>query len=274
MREVNFEDWLQIQHYRPSTQKTLKSLHQRLKNYLNQAGQSLNQKALMGFVHWVLAQGYSQGYQYQLYWAVQRYLDYLLQVKAEKLKLHLPKLKRKESQRRKALNVQELLLIENWLTQEKSSPTNSLDQLLWQLFYGLGLRRTEVCKLKLIDVQYRQKLLKVKSLKGATVRYLPLSDKQIKCIQHYIDKARPSPQKGMEWHLILSKRGYYAHNYLGRRLIYWQEKTGLDNRLCWHILRHTVASQLAQKGMEIKLISQFLGHSGLASTAHYLHYKT
>ncbi len=273
MKQISYLRWLKIQNYRRASIRTLKSLVHRLENYLIKEGLSINQEAIESYVTWVENQGYSSVYQYQLYWGLGSYLAYLQQIKDIELKLSLPKFKKKTN-RRKALKAEQLAKINTWLHSRVGEKDYPIDALLWLLFYGLGLRRSEACQLKLSDVQKAQKLLKVRSLKGVKARYLPLSSSQIQVFLSYINEQRPIPKKGLEQRLILSPRGLKANNYLGSRLSYWQEQTGLGAALCWHVLRHSIASQLAQKGMEIELISQFLGHRCISSTAHYLHYQS
>lgn len=71
----------------------------------------------------------------------------------------------------------------------------------------------------------------------------------------------------------MGKRGGSARTMLGRELLKWQEGSGLDSVLCWHVLRHSIATELVSKGMKIEEVGRFLGHRSMASTTRYLHYK-
>lgn len=272
MSKLNYLDWLRLQHYRPESLRTLKSLVGQLYSYLEQHCQSLNQSSLLEYIHWIADQGYSDAYQLQVHWNLRLYCRYQEQVHGLKLKLHLPKIQ-KANNRRKALKIEEIEQIKQWLATQEGQPYYALDQLLWCLFYGCGLRRSEALNLELKHLSLQEKLLEVSSLKGGKHRYIPLSGQQIKILVHYVEH-RPKPQKGYENRLIIGLRGGKARTLLGRRLAVWQEGTGLGEQLCWHVLRHSIATQLAKKGMDIEQISRFLGHRDLSSTAHYLHYQT
>ena len=270
MKKITYLKWLQLQHYQLDSIRTLQSLVKQLSNYLYKNNLELEVKNIYLFIEWVQQQGYSLVYQKHLFWGVKNYLEYCREVLDINLKIQVPKVLNSYT-RRQALESKEIKQIADWL-KDKETKDKALNQALWVLFYGCGLRRTEAINLELKDVQIREKLLIVKTLKGGKKRYIPLSKKQLKTLINYIEKERPNPKENYYNKLLLGKRGGSSKAMLGKQLEYWQKALDMPH-LCWHVLRHSIASHLAHQGMELEQIRQFLGHQSLASTAIYLHAK-
>ncbi len=267
---ITYLKWLELQNYKYRSIQTLISLKNQVQNYLHQEGFLLSTESLKLFSHWAANQGYSLVYQQQLQWGILTYLSYLKQVQGLKIKVYLPKIK-KQRNRRKALSKEQLSSIEKWL--KEVSKDYYLHQLLWSLFYGCGLRRTEAMNLQLKDINIKDKLLHIKTLKSGGKRSLPLSKQQVQSLVNYLEKERPKAKEGFESYLLVGKRGGKMDGTLASCLRQWQEETGLGMVLCWHVLRHSIATNLVQGGMKIEQVSRFLGHKNIGSTAIYLHYQ-
>ena len=266
---LKYHKWLVVQQYEKSSILRLESIQRKLKTYLTSHQLPTTQKSLQGFINFLQNQGYSTVYLGQIYWGVQIYSNYLHLVQGMEIKLVFPKtLANPES--RQALDQGAVQRIENWLSQEQADYW--LKQCLWCLFYGSGLRRQEVLNLNLQDLDIRHQLLHVKTSKGGKQRVLPLSQRQTTALVSYIKEERPKPKEGFESQLILGRKGGKAQSLLGAQLQLWQDGTGLGRVLCWHVLRHTIATNLVEKGMKIEQVSHFLGHKNVVSTSHYLHY--
>ena len=112
----------------------------------------------------------------------------------------------------------------------------------------------------------------MQTLKTGKIRTLPLSQRQTKALSNYLQEERPKAKVGFESCLILGRTGGNAQSLIGMQLQLWQQGTGLGGALCWHVLRHTIATNLVEKGMSLEQVSRFLGHQNIVSTSHYLHY--
>jgi len=263
---LSYEKWLMLKKYRPRSISTLLSLYNSYVKYLLVNDLLVNKLSLESYAAWSREQGYSDRYISQIHWGLKTYYVYLKQVRGYKGHLYLTKLDY-ERVRRVALNVKELTEIKSWLSENSSS----LREVLWLLFYGCGLRRSEVLRLRLSDVQVRTQCLLVTSSKGGGTRIIPLNSSQLQVLFNYINVGRPHPKKSCSSYLLLGPTGGKAGSLVAMELTRWQLGSGLGPRFCWHVLRHTIASELVQSGMEIRLVAQFLGHRNLASTHHYLH---
>ena len=267
---ITYLKWLELQNYKHRSIQTLISLKNQLENYLNEQALELSTEHLKHFASWASDQGYSLVYQRQLHWGVWVYCRYLKQVQGLKIQAYLSKIKQVDN-RRKALNETQLKTIATWLKKEQKNYW--LNQALWTLFYGCGLWRTEALNLELKDLNISQKLLSVATIKGGRKRLLPLSKKQLGALVNYINEERCTPKESYQNKLFIGKRGGKAAHLLAKQLHQWQEGTELGAVLCWHVLRHSIATELVQKGMKLEEVSRFLGHSSIESTTRYLHYN-
>ena len=265
---ISYARWLELQKYKYRSIQTLKSLQTQVHNYLKKKDKGISSESLKSFAYWASKEGYSRVYQKQLHWGIWVYCQYLKQVRGLKILPSLPRIKLEEN-RREALTKKQLKRISDWLSQKQ--PDYWLNQSLWSLFYGCGLRRTEALNLKLSNLVISEKLLFVNTLKGGKKRILPLSDKQLSSLVNYIEKERNKPREFYQKKLYVGRRGGKADYLLSNQLKKWQEGTGLGQQLSWHSLRHSIATELVSKGMDLDQVRQFLGHSSIESTSRYLH---
>jgi site-specific recombinase XerD len=147
------------------------------------------------------------------------------------------------------------------------------------IFYGAGLRKAELENLKVEDILMEEQLIHVKKGKGRKERIIPVPDKVIQYIQDYIEHCRD----------IFEDTGEHAEDYLfidvmGKKMnedaIYKTikdciENSGIrslqDKKITPHTFRHSFATHLMDKGMDIEDIARLLGHSSLDSTMIYTH---
>ncbi|WP_052600287.1 tyrosine-type recombinase/integrase [Aureispira sp. CCB-QB1] len=269
-KTIAYLKWLELQNYKIRSIETLISLVKQVEEYLKRAGLNWTSEGLKSFANWAANQGYSLIYQKHLHWGIRSYCSYLKQVHHQEIRVYLPKLKNYYN-RRIALDKNQLEIIVDWL--EKTKQDYWLNQTLWSLFYGCGIRRAEALNLEINNLKVQAKLLEVRTVKSGGTRSLPLSKNQLKALVNYIELERPKAKQGYENKLLLGKRGGSAKSMLGKQLTKWQAGTGLEMELCWHVLRHSIASELVAKGMKIEQVSLFLGHNSIESTSRYLHYN-
>ena len=266
---VTFSSWLGLQQYQPTSIQRLLSIQQKAVQYVINQDLSIDKTGLQSFLQDCQTAGYSEAYLQQIQWAVVTYGQYLNAVRGLNIQLRLRKPSR-NNRRRTALPALAVEQLESWLSTEQEDYW--LKQSLWCLFYGSGLRRKEVLDLELKDFDRRRQLLEVPTSKTGKVRVLPLSTRQTTALSNYIQEERPVPKLGFEQALILGRTGGNAQSLVGMQLSLWQQGTGLGRALCWHVLRHTIATNLVERGMSIEQVSRFLGHKNIVSTSHYLHY--
>lgn len=147
------------------------------------------------------------------------------------------------------------------------------DRAMIELAYGVGLRASELCSLKLGDVSSERGIIFVKG-KGNKERTVPYVGGVRKTVERYISEFRPKLDKKHEPWLFLSKNG----NIL-RRETFWVilrkrgKKAGniSHKRLHPHVLRHSFATHLLRNGMDQRTLQEILGHSSIMTTEKYTH---
>ena len=134
--------------------------------------------------------------------------------------------------------------------------------------YGGGLRLTEVCHLKVADIDSDRMTIRVEQGKGAKDRYTLLSPGLLKELRRYWSAHRPklwlfpSPRDGAQ-----PLSAHTAHR------IYHAAKarTRIAKAGGIHALRHAFATHLLEAGTDVHTIQRLLGHGDLSTTARYFH---
>jgi integrase/recombinase XerD len=142
-------------------------------------------------------------------------------------------------------------------------------KLIFALYYGCGLRRTEGGKLTVNDIDFDKRTIFIRQGKNYKDRIVPMNSGVYKALEHYIYNFR-NLQKLNHRRLFINTTGT-----LNNSLKDLQQATNCEaiknKRLTLHILRHSIATHLLQNGMSIESIALFLGHSSLESTQIYTH---
>jgi site-specific recombinase XerD len=131
---------------------------------------------------------------------------------------------------------------------------------LVELVYSAGLRSAEAVQLDLVDVDFEQELVHVRSGKGGKDRVVPLGEEASYLLQLYLREARPQLATGAEDAFFLSARGRRLDTSTLRRLVPHP-----------HRLRHAFATHLLEGGADLRTIQELLGHSSLSTTERYSH---
>jgi len=142
-------------------------------------------------------------------------------------------------------------------------------KLIFVLYYGCGLRRTEGYKLTANDIDFEKKTIFIKQGKNYKDRIIPMNASVCKALENYIYNYR-NLLKLKHKRLFTSTTGT-----LNDSLKHLQQTSECETiqakKMTLHILRHSIATHLLQNGMSIESIALFLGHSSLESTQIYTH---
>jgi integrase/recombinase XerD len=142
-------------------------------------------------------------------------------------------------------------------------------RLIFALFYGCGLRRSEGYKMRIKDVDFDRKTVFVEQGKNYKDRIIPMSAGVYKELQDYIYNYRNRLKLNHNRLFICCKDT--LHYKLKNLQTVCEDETIKAKRLSLHVLRHSIATHLLQNGMSIENISLFLGHSSLDTTQIYTH---
>ena len=146
------------------------------------------------------------------------------------------------------------------------------DQALLEFLYACGVRISEASGLRLADVDFASRLVKVFG-KGSKERIVPLHDVCVGAMQEYLNKARPVLLgKNSTDRFFVSNRGNPMSADSMRKMFKRTVRAaGLDERLSPHDMRHTFATDLLDGQADLRSVQEMLGHSSLSTTQIYTH---
>ena len=142
-------------------------------------------------------------------------------------------------------------------------------ELIFALCYGCALRRTEAYNLTAKDVDFDRKTIFVEQGKNYKDRIVPMNENVCNTLKDYIYNFR-NLQKLPHSRLFVHSLSE-LHKSLKEVQNACENAQIREKRLHLHILRHSMATHLLEKGMDFESIAKFLGHSSLASTQVYTH---
>ena len=147
------------------------------------------------------------------------------------------------------------------------APQRLKQRVLLSLIYAAGLRVSEVCKLKISDVDFDRKQLHIRQSKNNKSRYVVLSSLIAKGLKQYIAGAKPKVYlfNGRE------KGQPLGHSAVQQTFRLAMQKAGIQKAACVHTLRHSFATHLLEQGVDIVTIKDLLGHAHIQTTMIYLH---
>jgi integrase/recombinase XerD len=144
------------------------------------------------------------------------------------------------------------------------------DRTILETFYSCGIRRAELCRLELSDLNREQQTLRIRLGKGRKDRVVPVGNRALHWLERYLETSRPALQIHTSPVLFLNAYGEGLNlNSLSRMITQLFKKVGLQRDRCCHLLRHTCATHLLEGGADIRYIQQLLGHESLDTTAIY-----
>jgi len=154
---------------------------------------------------------------------------------------------------------------------DPATPIGLRDRALLETGYSTGLRRTELIRLRLYDLDLARGVLAVREGKGRKDRVVPIGEGAIAWLEKYLDGVRPGfarePDEGT---VFLTRRGRPFHpNHLSRLARDYLVAAGIAKRGACHLLRHTMATAMLEHGADVRVIQEILGHARLTTTQLY-----
>lgn len=145
------------------------------------------------------------------------------------------------------------------------------DQLILELFYGTGMRLAELITLKETDINLKDRTLKVLGKRNKE-RVIPFSASLVPILKNYLQIRNREIEKQDHNYLLVTDAGKQLYPVLVNRIVkrYMKAFTSVEKKTP-HVLRHSYATHLLNKGAEINAVKDLLGHSSLAATQVYTH---
>ena len=147
-------------------------------------------------------------------------------------------------------------------------------KILIGLLYGCGLRCMEVRNVRIQDLDFDRKQLRVVQGKGKKDRYVPLSEHLIRGLKVYLEAEKPTDWIFNGQPLANRAGGDFDSRY-SQRGVQWAIKqasalAGIKKEVCVHTLRHSYATHLLEDGLDIVSLKNLLGHENIETTMEYL----
>ena len=140
---------------------------------------------------------------------------------------------------------------------------------IFMTIYSAGLRISEVCNLKISDIDSQNMQIFIREGKGNKDRYTILGKENLKILREYWKISRPKEY-------LFS--GRYSTNAISPRSVQVEfgksiERTKITKHVTVHSIRHAFATHLLNAGTDVCHIQKLLGHTRIASTSVYLHLR-
>jgi integrase/recombinase XerD len=162
--------------------------------------------------------------------------------------------------------------VEALLAQPDLSEDRGLrDKAMLEVMYAAGLRVSELTGLRVQDARLRDGFLLCRG-KGNKERIVPLGKSALDAVGRYLAEARPRLAKRASPALFLTRRGEaFTRQGYWKALKSYAKAAGLAAKVHPHVLRHTFATHLLERGADLRSVQMMLGHSQITTTQIYTH---
>ena len=138
-----------------------------------------------------------------------------------------------------------------------------------ELMYAAGLRVSELVSLEESQVDLDVGFVRAFG-KGGKERIVPIGEKAVVAVQAYLEARKEKSHV-----LFLNKSGTRLSDRQVRNIINkYLKKTSIQQKVSPHMLRHTFATHLLNRGADLRSVQEFLGHVNLSTTQIYTHLTT
>jgi integrase/recombinase XerD len=250
---------MQFRNYSTRSIKTYGDLASKIEKYFKFPLDQVTSEQFKAFLHRrITVDGISTS-------MVNQYLSAFKILQVDVLKRDWEQIKIKRPRREKRLPV---VLSINEVESLIAATRNIKHKALLMLAYSAGLRRQETQRIKPSSIDSARMQVHVLQGKGKKDRYTILSTKTLDILRIYYKQERPA-QFLFE---AQGKKGQpLGETTLDKIVKNSAAKAGIKKRVSFHTLRHCFATHLLEKGVNLKLIQQFMGHVSIKTTSGYLH---
>lgn len=169
-----------------------------------------------------------------------------------------------------ALNIEEVEAI--LAAPNLRNPMGMRDKACLELMYATGMRVSEIVYLKMDDVNMEVGFVKCFG-KGSKERIVPFGRKAKESVARYLDKARPVfLKKKVSNFLFLTRLGKSMSRQTFWKIIKrYAKEAGVKKKITPHTLRHSFATHILERGADLRVVQELLGHSDISTTQIYTH---
>ncbi len=151
------------------------------------------------------------------------------------------------------------------------SASNLFHRAMLMTLYATGMRRAELCQLKVEDLDGERMIIHIRQGKGGKDRDVPFDPKLRETLREYYRWMRPKT-----YLFPGTENGWRADKPITTKIV-WEacreaaQRAGITKRVHPHLLRHSFATHLIENGADLPTVQALLGHADLKATSIYLH---
>lgn len=154
---------------------------------------------------------------------------------------------------------------------DPSTPRGLRDKALVSVLYATGLRVSELLALKLPNLYMDEGYLTCVG-KGSKERLVPIGQEAIAWVRQYVASGRPLlVTRPSPWLFVNARGGPLSRVGFWKLLKEYGIKAGITHDISPHLLRHSFATHLLDRGADLRAIQLMLGHADLSTTQIYTH---
>ena len=152
----------------------------------------------------------------------------------------------------------------------KDKDSGIRDRALLECLYATGIRVSEITGLKLSDLNLDNSFIKCHG-KGGKERLVPIGRQAIEACEVYSKKVR-SKQTAKTDHFFLGKNGKgLTRQFVWQLVKHYTKLAGITKDITPHTFRHSFATHLLERGADLRVVQELLGHSDISTTQIYTH---
>ena len=144
------------------------------------------------------------------------------------------------------------------------------DKAIMELFYSSGLRLSELLGLDLLDLDLRDRTVRVTG-KGRKTRIVPVGRHAVTAIQRWLAERATIAGVGEHAVFVGQNGSRLGPRIVQRRIARWARLQGLPEHVHPHMFRHSFASHLLESSQDLRAVQELLGHANISTTQVYTH---
>ena len=155
---------------------------------------------------------------------------------------------------------------------DAQSPLGSRNRAMLQLLYATGLRVSELVRARTAELDVKMGVLRTTG-KGSKTRLVPVGSEALEAVEDYVRRARPAllRNRPSEYLFVTARGGAMTRQGYWKLLKLQGLAAGVGKRLTPHVLRHSFATHLLERGADLRSLQMMLGHADISTTQIYTH---
>jgi len=151
---------------------------------------------------------------------------------------------------------------------DATTASGSRDKAMLEVIYATGLRVSELTGLKMDGLNIESRFVRCIG-KGDKERVIPLGDSAAAAVESYLKSGRA--RVASEYVFITEKGRPLTRKEFEKTVWEYGAKVGITKRITPHVLRHSFATHLLERGADLRAVQMMLGHADIATTEIYTH---